>query len=151
MSNFEIIEILSNPQTQTLEINTAEIELLEIQQAFVLNQGSPSISWLTITNGSPIIQMSTNKGYFIFNTVITNLVLPLNPSKGSVIEIYAGNENSFIINQNSSDRIQFGDKTTTLGITGQLANSSIGDHLKLIFLSDQWFVLSGSQGNYHLV
>lgn len=149
MFNSEIIEIYD--KSQTLEINTAEIELLEIQQAFVLNQSSLSVSWQTITNGSPVIQMSVNKGYFIFNTVITNLVLPLEPSKGSVIEIYAGNETGFIINQNSHDQIQFGDKTTTLGITGQLANSSIGDHLKLIFLSDQWLVLSGSQGNYHLV
>lgn len=152
MFQSEIIEIYNDPITQVIELNTSEIELLEIQQALVIQErfSNNEIDWISITDGQLSIQMQSSKGYFLFNTVNTNFILPLNPPNKSVIEIYAGNSMSFIIQQNAQDTIQFGDKSTTLGTSGQLANSSVGDHLKLMYYSSKWLVLSGSQGNFFI-
>lgn len=150
MLTSEIIEIYNNPLTQVLELNISEIEAIEIQQALVIQQQGSEIEWISITEGQQSIQMVANKGYLLANSVITDLFLPLNPQNNQYLEIYAANQTSFIIKQSTTDRIRFGNQITSIGVTGQIAGTEIGDHLKLWFYSGIWRVLSGSQGNFHI-
>ena len=150
MSDLEVIEIYFPPLAQTIELNTSEVESIEIQQALIIEQRSnDNLDWIIVSDNQPL-QTLTNKGYYLSTTEICNVLLPINPQNKDTLQLYAGNSVQFIINKRTIEQIQYGDKATTLGITGQLANTAIGDHLKLMFFANKWLVLSGSQGNFHI-
>lgn len=106
------------------------------------------ITWTVVT--SP--QMVKNTGYIVDNLVLTPLNLPFtNLITGNTVAIVDKGSGKFQINQSSGQQIRYGDKQTTVGVTGRLISSEPGSAIELIFLENSWIVAPGAIGNFDVI
>ena len=118
-------------------------------------------SWSTIADQTGITWQSTgaattqaiaiNNGYFTQAVGIT-LTLPATAVVGAEVYVSASGAGVWTIAQNAGQNIQFGSLSTTVGVGGSLASTSIGDTVRLIcsVANTTWQVI-GSQGNITIV
>lgn len=109
------ITVTGNPGTSTLTITSS---------------ATPGDTWSIITANQTA---AVNNGYFCNKAGTLALALPAVSAIGNIIEV--SNENTALgiqITQAAGQQILIGSSTTTLGATGTLTSSAVGDTLKLV-------------------
>ena len=114
--------------------------------------GGGVASWINSTSGP--VSMAAGNGYFS-NASGADLTfnLPSTAAVGTVLEITnLQAARNFTIAQASGQSIQFGNVATTVGASGSISSTSIGDSLRMVctVANTTWQVLS-SQGNLNYV
>ena len=113
---------------------------------------APGVSWVDVTSGTQTIAVST--GYITDNATQVTYTLPATPARGNIFEITGGVSGSatapWIIAQNAGQQINFGNTSTTVGVSGSVASTLKYDSIKCVCVvagaSAVWNVLS-SVGN----
>ena len=106
------------------------------------------INWITVASS----QLVKNTAHIIEAFTFTPLVLPAtNLALGDRIIIVDQGGAGFQINQSAGERIRYGNKETTIGITGRIVSSEPGNAIELIFLGLKWVVAPGSIGNFDVI
>jgi hypothetical protein len=102
---------------------------------------------------SLFLQMVTNNGYAANNAGQVTLVLPVTFAVGDIIEVAAFGAGGFQITQNAAQQIVVGIQSTTIGITGTVTSTQVGDSLvmKGIVANTSLMVIGGVQGNLLIV
>ena len=105
----------------------------------------PLTSWVTLAAGQPLL---INTGYFLNSPVPQNYQLPTVAAFGQLIALVNVNTGPFTIEQAAGQQIWFGNRATTLGVTGSIESLAQGDSLTLIcFVPNTiFYVLGGAQG-----
>ena len=97
------------------------------------------------------IQLAVNTCYYTNFVEGANLTLPATASLCDEIEITFGLQGLPTIAQNAGQKIQFGDMSTTVGVTGGITSEGLGDCVKLKCVvagtNTRWTVVS-SMGNW---
>lgn len=118
--------------------------------------GSPigDVNWNLITDETLPTSMSSFNGYFSDDPANSgSFVLPVSSAMGDIIEIVnLQNSQNFTINQGSGQYIQFGNYSTTPGVTGSITSTLVGDSLRMVCSDDNvgWVVIS-CMGNLSFV
>lgn len=100
-------------------------------------------AWSTIASNQTA---AVNNGYFCNKAGTLALALPATSAVGDIIEVSNINTATGIqLTQAASQQIFIGNTSTTLGATGTLTSSAIGDSLKLVCQTANltWYVVSG--------
>lgn len=92
--------------------------------------------------------MSVNNAYIANNASVGTYTLPSSASVGDEIIMGGLGAGGWIVAQNASQLIHFGNTVTTTGTGGSLASANAFDtvHLKCVVTNTTWVVI-GSQGN----
>lgn len=114
-------------------------------------QSAPTgVSWVDVTSGTQTIAVST--GYVTDNATLVTYTLPATAAFGSVVRINGGTLGlaGWTIAQNALQGIVYGNKSTTVGITGSLSSTQQFDCVTLLAIvggtSTIWQVMD-SVGN----
>ncbi len=125
------INIVGNPGTSTLTVNAI----------------GGGVTWTVITANQTA---AVNNGYFCNKAGTLTLALPLASAVGDVIEVININTATGTqFTQAANQQIFFATASTTLGATGTLTSSALGDSLKLVCRTANlvWYV-SSAVGNW---
>ena len=126
-------------------------------QALTTN-GAGTLSWSTITGGLSWSAVTADRSLVAEEGVLANkssgtltLTLPSTAALGKVIRV-SGMQNTWRIAQNASQKINFGNRSTTTGTGGYLENSNARDAVELVccVANLEWNVIS-SIGNITIV
>jgi hypothetical protein len=126
-------------------------------QALTTN-GAGTLSWSTITGGLSWSAVTADRSLVAEEGVLANkssgtltLTLPTTAALGKVIRV-SGMQNTWRIAQNASQKINFGNRSTTTGTGGYLQNSNARDAVELVccVANLEWNVIS-SIGNITIV
>lgn len=125
------VTITGNPGTSTLTVSVS---------------GS-GITWNVITASSVI--SAPDNGYITNNvSVPVNVILPALITVGSVIQVTGLGAGGWTISQNSGQSINFGNQTTTVGVSGELASINQFDSVELVcVVTDTTFNVTSAIGN----
>jgi hypothetical protein len=98
---------------------------------------SSAFTWSVITAGQSLVK---SNGYFTTGASQLLLPLPTLSAVGDTIEIKANNANGFKITQGAGQVITQGNTNTTVGITGFLESTAIGDSVRIVcsVANTQW-------------
>ena len=98
---------------------------------------SSAFTWSVITAGQSLVK---SNGYFTTGASQLLLPLPTLSQVGDTIEIKANNANGFKITQGAGQVITQGNTNTTVGITGFLESTAIGDSVRIVcsVANTQW-------------
>lgn len=109
----------------------------------LLNGTAPGVIWNEVTTTS--ISMEINNGYITNNSSLITLTLPTICPQGSEFEIAGKGVGGWKISQNSSQKIFFGNQSTTTGTSGYLASSDRMDCVRFLCITAnlEFEVLSG--------
>ena len=112
-------------------------------------------SWQTISSGSipyTVVtgtsqSMSTNNGYIANNAALITFTLPTTAAVGEVLGMIGINSGGWKIAQNTSQSIQIGQVTSTVGTGGYIQSQAGTDSLELICVvaNTKWAVLGAPQ------
>ena len=106
------------------------------------------INWVVVSSS----QLTKNTAYVVNSFTLTNLTLPvIGLAQGDRIIIADQGTGGFQINQATGEQIKYGNKETTIGITGRIVSSEPGNAIELIFLGLKWVVAPGSIGNFDVI
>ena len=101
-----------------------------------------------------LVQSSTQamfpeNGYVIDNSVIpVTLTLPLTAPVGAIIQVAGLSPGLWVVNQNSGQQILFGNRSTTLGVSGSLQSTNNTDFVNLLCVkANVLFSVIGAVGN----
>lgn len=99
------------------------------------------IFWSVVTTNQT---MQITNGYFANGSAQVVLTLPLTADIGDTIEVAAINANGWKIAQNAGQQIQVRNTATTVGVTGSLASTAIGDTARIVCFAENttWILLS---------
>jgi len=106
------------------------------------------VTWSTITANQTA---AVNNGYFCNKASTLTLALPATSAVGDVIEVVNINTALGIqFTQAANQRIFIGNTSTTLGATGTLTSSAVGDSLSIVCQTANliWYVRVGIVGNW---
>jgi hypothetical protein len=107
---------------------------------------SGGLTWSEVTGTSQAA--AVDYGYICNNAGLVTVTLPDTAALGSVIKIVGKGAGGWLLAQNASENINFGNITTTTGVGGSLASSHRYDCIEIVctVANTTWTVLS-SQGN----
>lgn len=107
-------------------------------------------SWVDVTGTSQTI--SPNTGYIADNAALCTLTLPTTAAQGTVFRIAGNGAGGWLLAQNASQSVKFGNTATTAGVGGSLASTDPGDCLECLCVvaNTTWRVLS-AVGNLTVV
>lgn len=106
------------------------------------------LMWITVDSDT---QLQCNAGYVIDSASKLNLTLPQNCRVGDKIKLMALGEGGFEVLQNASQKIIFGNKSTSLGASGSLETVNLNNTVSLICVKDNdIFMVESSIGNFKL-
>ena len=107
-------------------------------------------SWIHIEGGA--VQSTPGRGYVATGEGLSEITLPPTSSKGDVIEIVADGTGGWKLKQNAGQTISFLGQNTTIGVSGYLASTSIGDSVELrcVEANVRWRVMD-SNGNIEII
>lgn len=110
---------------------------------------SSGMTWAVVTADAT---MAVNNGYIANKATLLTMALPTTSAVGSVCRISGMNAGLWKISQAASQKINFGDVSTTAGVTGYLASVLTRDGIELVcVVADlEWNVVS-SIGNITVV
>jgi hypothetical protein len=89
-----------------------------------------SFTWVDVI--STTFQMMPNTGYIVDSPSLVTLTLPLNTIFGSVNSVVAKGVGGWQIAQNGSQSIRIGVSVTTVGASGYIASTNVGDAVNLV-------------------
>lgn len=107
-------------------------------------------SWIDVTGTSQAI--APNTGYIADNAALCTLILPTTAAQGTVFRIAGNGAGGWLLAQNASQSVKFGNAATTAGVGGSLASNDPGDALECLCVvaNTIWRVLS-AVGNLTVV
>lgn len=113
---------VSNPAFVTLNTSTGQLGT---------STGLPGIvTWTAIGANQTL---AVGNGYFCTTGGALSLALPGTSAVGDIIRVVLDGSTSWTITQpNAATRIRIGSSQTTLGVTGTLASTSVGDSIELV-------------------
>lgn len=117
----------------------------------VSSGGSGGVSlWVDVTGTSQAIAVNT--GYIADNASLCTLTLPATAAQGTVFRIAGNGAGGWLLAQNASQTVKFGNVATTAGVGGSLASTDAGDALECLCVvaNTTWRVLS-AVGNLTVV
>jgi len=106
-----------------------------------------SMTWTNVTGATQAL--AVNNGYFASNAGgNVTFTLPATATLGDTIRI-VGRINLFVVAQNSGQQIFFGNKSTTIGVTGNITSKQARDCLTLVcsVTNTEWEV-TAAIGNF---
>lgn len=124
---------------------TPQSILAYIDQQLENLDGGNSISWENVT-GSASLQ--SGKGYVCTGLSLQSLTMPTASNPGEYIYISGQGTGLFRITQNTGQQIQFGNRSTSVGIAGRVDSLAQGDSLTLLCISTNFWTVSQSSGNF---
>jgi hypothetical protein len=112
--------------------------------------GGGITSWVDVTGTSQTIVPNT--GYIADNAALCTLTLPTTAAQGTVFRIAGNGAGGWLLAQNASQSVKFGNVATTAGVGGSLASNDPGDALECLCVvaNTTWRVLS-AVGNLTVV
>jgi hypothetical protein len=112
--------------------------------------GGGITSWVDVTGTSQTIVPNT--GYIADNAALCTLTLPTTAAQGTVFRIAGNGAGGWLLAQNASQSVKFGNIATTAGVGGSLASNDPGDALECLCVvaNTTWRVLS-AVGNLTVV
>lgn len=136
----------ADPTPRVITAGTGiNVDLTTPGQAVISNTLSAG-SWVEVTTTTQAFAVNTS--YIMNNAALVTGTLPATAAVGSVIEVVGEGAGGWLIAQNASQEIRFGDVVTTNGVTGSLASTNAGDVVRLVCITTDtiWRVIS-SVGN----
>lgn len=128
------------------------ITVLSTSGAINIDGSGAGITWHTITASTA--SMAVNSGYLCNNASNVTATLPATAALYSVIRVANINNagGQFVIAQNASQYIQYGDITTTVGTGGSLTSTAQGDAVELLcVVANNGFQVMSSVGSQSYV
>lgn len=113
--------------------------------------GSGGVStWVDVTGTTQA--MAVNTGYIANNASLVTLTLPATAAQGTIMRIAGNGAGGWLLAQNASQTVKFGNAATTSGTGGSLASTDAGDAIEILCTSANttWRVL-GAVGNLTVV
>lgn len=117
-------------------------------------------TWATIPSSlTPLIEttgtsatLAINTNYLSSNASLVTFTLPSTAAQGSIIRITGKGAGGWRIAQNASQVIYYGNKATTIGITGRIDATNLRDCVTLLCVTtdNEWQVITGT-GNVDVV
>jgi gas vesicle protein len=96
--------------------------------------------------------MAVSNGYISNNAAAVTFTLPSTAAVGSTVRVVGLGAGGWVIAQNASEYIYFGNQTTTTGTGGSLASTHSKDAVELLcVVADTGWVVLSSQGNITVV
>lgn len=114
---------------------------------YIAGQISGGFAWNVVDVNTNII---ANNGYIINSSSKISLTLPVTNLAGSTFKILGFGSGGFRINQNESQIIYFGNKSTTLGTDGYISSFQNQSSLVIIAINDNIFMVESCIGNFNL-
>ena len=107
-------------------------------------------SWVDVTGTSQTI--APNIGYIADNAALCTLTLPTTAAQGTIFRIAGNGAGGWLLAQNASQSVKFGNTATTAGVGGSLASTDSGDAIECLCVvaNTTWRVLS-AVGNLTVV
>lgn len=107
-------------------------------------------TWVDVTGTSQTIAINT--GYIADNAALVTLTLPTTAAQGTTFRIAGNGAGGWLLAQNASQTVKFGNTATTAGVGGSLASTDAGDALECLCVvaNTTWRVLS-AVGNLTVV
>lgn len=107
-------------------------------------------TWVDVTGTSQTIAVNT--GYIADNAALVTLTLPTTAAQGTTFRIAGNGAGGWLLAQNASQTVKFGNTATTVGTGGSLASTDPGDALECLCVvaNTTWRVLS-AVGNLTVV
>jgi hypothetical protein len=111
--------------------------------------GGGGITWTEITDSATA---SVDNGYIANKGTLLTLTLPTTAAVGSVVAISGKGAGGWKIAQNADEQIIFGNKSTTVGVTGYLASVNQYDAIELVcVIANTTWLVTRSVGNIEIV
>ncbi len=95
-----------------------------------LPASSPGFTWTEVT-GTTQTMVAAN-GYIANNVGLVTFTLPATATVGDVFRISGKGAGGWLIAQNASGQIHFGNTDTTSGVTGSIASTHRRDAIELV-------------------
>lgn len=110
----------------------------------------PFLTWSVITSNQMAV---TQEGYFTNGGSRVEVTLPNTSSVGDTFVVSSINSNGWKVVQAAGQQILIGNQNTTLGATGYLESTFIGDSVILVcsVANQQWVASLGFVGNITIV
>ena len=96
--------------------------------------GGSGYAWVVVTSALNPITLVKNTAYICKGAGAVNFVLPAAASIGDSYKIL-GYSNLWTINQNAMQSVTIGTKTSTVGILGSIAATTVSDGLELVCIT----------------
>lgn len=107
----------------------------------------PAFLPFTWTEADGPTGMQPNNGYWVNTIALTDMTLPTVCPEGDVMRVARVGAGNFSIVQNAGQQIRFETATTTLGVTGHIDSTNVGDVIEITCrVANLFFVVTGSQG-----
>jgi hypothetical protein len=138
----------ADPTPRTLTAGTGiDVDLTTPGQVIFSNTaGAATFPWTEVTGTS--VALTVNRGFIMNNAALVTGTLPATAAVGDVIEIVGEGAGGWLIAQNASQEIRFGDVVTTNGVGGSLASTNAGDCISLVCITaNTTFRVKNSVGN----
>lgn len=110
----------------------------------------PSATWVDVTSSPKALAVNT--GYVTDNGAsLVTYTLPATAPLGSIIEIAGFSSGLFTVTQNTGQKINFGNTSTTV-TTGSITSTNVNDYVKLLcVVANTTFTVIGGVGNFTIV
>ncbi len=152
---------ITNAVLRNIGTGTLEESLLTPGTGIAISYATGSIG-IAVTGGglnfvnqtTSSVTMVANTTYFINNGAsLVTLTLPATFAVGDVFRVIGFSSGGWKIAQNSSQLIQFGNRTTTTGSSGFLASTAQSDGIELVALIANTTLANcvGTQGNIDVI
>ena len=132
-------------------VGTGGISVAGVGSTLTISDSTTTFMWSVVTTNTAL---TANNGYFANGVGRLTFTLPATGSIGDTITV-CNMQGGWTIAQGTSQFIQFGIDTTTVGTGGSLSSTAIGNAVQMVCnvagASTGWFVVPGSQGNITVV
>ncbi len=151
-----LIQTITGTDSIAVPPNSGQNIFLAATNALITGNVSAHTLTFTVLNGiqswqriNASVLLQPNIGYFCVGGSVLNLTLPVISAFGDEISISLNGSAGFNILQYSTQRIRYGDRESTLGISGGLTTLNQGDSVRLVcsVANTRWNVIGGSIGN----
>lgn len=134
------IDVIVEPRSTSIVVSTTGLK------------GDPGASaddvvWESISGS---IVMQPRRGYICNGVSLQILTLPVSANTGDRIYVSGQGSGLFRIAQNSGQQIRFGDRVTSLGLSGRIDAIATGDALTLLCVSSSLWAVLSPNGNFEV-
>jgi len=91
---------------------------------------SLSVAWVDVTGTTQAMVVET--GYIADNAGLVTMTLPVTAAQGTLISVAGNGAGGWLIAQNASQNIKFGNVSTTTGVGGSLASTNRYDQIDIL-------------------